>query len=68
MVRGVLQDRHHELCIVRSGNSKSDRTILFFSNRDEAVTRGAGDYWDKCFTLSELVPQFLQPVADKVVT
>ena len=36
------------------------------TDRDESVIKGAGDYWEKCFTLCEPVPQFLQPVVDKV--
>lgn len=68
MLRGVLQDRHHELCIIRS---TTIIVLIMCSNhfrlfRDESVIKGAGDYWERCFTVRGPIPQFLEPVLDKV--
>ncbi|CAI8022859.1 Gamma-tubulin complex component 5 (Fragment) [Geodia barretti] len=51
MARGVLQDRHGELCIVRN----------------EAVIEGAGNYWGEGFSVRDPVPQFLEPLLDQVM-
>ena len=42
------------------------RRQFFLSIRNEGVIKGSGDYWEKCFTLRQPVPLFLQPVMDKV--
>ena len=71
MVSGVLQDRHHELCIVRSANtplilSKCVPEYCSCSIRNEEVKKGAETYWEMSVSVCQPVPQFLLPVVDKV--
>ena len=73
MARGVLQDRHGELCIVRSAtepvlirHSHLERNLFFFA-RNEAVIEGAGNYWGEGFSVRDPVPQFLEPLLDQVM-